>query len=102
MLPHVFVNGYISRQEEYVAGTSYGLTQIGGNINANFGKRFKGLTVTVGMNRLRQSKRVTRGHRARGERELRRNIGRWELEGNFGYQQSVQTLLAIYQTSSLN
>ena len=32
----------------------------------------------------------------------RRNIGRWELEGNFGYDQSVQTLLAIYQTSTLN
>ena len=26
----------------------------------------------------------------------------WEFEGNFGYYQSVQTLLAIYQTSNLS
>ncbi len=31
-----------------------------------------------------------------------RNIGHWELGANYGYNQNVQTLLAIYQTPSMN
>ena len=49
ILPHVFATGFISRQEQYIGGTSFGLTQFGGNISGNFGERFKGLTATLGV-----------------------------------------------------
>ena len=46
----VFVTGYLSYQQLDILGQSYGLTQFGGSANYNFGKRFKGLTVTLGVN----------------------------------------------------
>ena len=49
--PHsIFVNGFVTRQEEYVAGQSYGATEFGGNVNYHFGRWFKGLSITVGAN----------------------------------------------------
>ena len=101
ILPHVFATAFVSRQEEYLGGTSFGLTQFGANVSGNFGERFKGLTATVGVVDS-ANQEGNEGASLLANVNYRRNIGRWELEGNFGYDQSVQTLLAIYQTSSLN
>ncbi len=100
VLPHVFVNGYVNRQELWLGDSSFGLTQFGVNANANFGKIFKGLTVTVGMND-NANKAGNTGMGLVANANYVRNVGRWELGANFGYNQNVQTLLAIYQTSSM-
>jgi hypothetical protein len=101
ILPHVFATVFVSRQEEYLAGSSFGLTQFGANLTGNLGERFKGLTATVGVVDS-ANQEGNEGASLLANLNYRRNIGRWELEGNFGYDQSVQTLLAIYQTSTLN
>jgi len=101
VLPHVFVTGFVNRQELWLGGTNYGLTQFGANVSANFGNRFKGLTVTVGMNdSANQQGNLGAGLVANAN--YSRNIGNWDLGASFGYDQNVQTLLAIYQTSSMN
>jgi len=100
VLPHMFVTAFVSRQEEYIAGTSFGLTQYGANVTGNFGERFKGLTATVGMIDS-ANQEGNQGASLVANVNYRRNLGLWELEGNFGYNQSVQTLLATYQTSNL-
>jgi len=100
ILPHIFVTAFVSRQEEYIAGTSFGLTQFGANVTGNFGERFKGLTATVGMIDS-ANQEGNEGASLVANVNYRHNIGLWEVEGNFGYNQSVQTLLATYQTSSM-
>jgi len=101
VLPHVFVTGFVSRQNLYLAGTSYGLTQFGANVTGNFGERFKGLTVTVGAvdsaNQLGNE-----GGSLTATANYRHNIGTWEVEGNFAYSESAQTLVSIYQISGLS
>ncbi len=101
ILPHVFVTAFVSRQNLYLAGSSYGLTQYGANVTGNFGERFKGLTMTVGV--VDSANQVgNEGGQGWGTANYRRNIRGWELEGNFVYSESAQTLVAIYQTSSLS
>ena len=99
--PHVYVNGYVNRQELWMGGQSFGLTQFGANIGANFGKFFKGLSVTVGMNDgANRAGNIGAGLVANAT--YNRQIDRWELSANYNYNQNVQTLLAIYQTSSMS
>jgi hypothetical protein len=100
ILPHMFVTGFVSRQEEYIAGTSAGLTQFGANVSGNFGERLKGLTATVGVIDS-ANQEGNEGASLVANVNYRHNLYGWEFEGNFGYDQSVQTLLAIYQTSTL-
>ena len=101
ILPHVFVNGYVNRQELWLGGTSFGLTQLGANVNFNMGGRFQGFTATVGMNDS-ANKQGNMGAGLVANVNYNRDIGRWELGASYGYDQNVQTLLAIYQTSSMN
>jgi hypothetical protein len=101
VLPHVFVNGYVNRQELWLGGTAYGLTQLGANVNMNLGKFFKGLTVTVGMNDT-ANKQGNAGAGLVANANYTRNVGHWELGANYNYNQNVETLLAIYQTSSMS
>ncbi len=101
ILPHVFVTGFVSRQEQYISGTSFGLTQFGANVTGNFGERLKGFTATVGVIDS-ANQEGNEGASLVANANYRHNLHGWELEGNFGYDQSVQTLLAMYQTSSLN
>lgn len=101
VLPHVFVNGYVNRQELWLGDTAYGLTQLGINANANFGKRLKGLTVMVGMNDS-ANKQGNIGAGLVANANYTRDIGHWEFGANYNYNQNVQTMLAIYQTSSMN
>lgn len=98
--PHVFVNGYVNRQELWLGGSAFGLTQFGANVNANFGKFLKGLTVTVGMTDS-ASQAGNLGAGLLVNANYTRYFGHWELAANYNYDQNVQTLLAIYQTSSM-
>jgi hypothetical protein len=100
VLPHVFVTGYVNRQELWLGDQAFGLTQFGANVNANFGNRFKGLTVTVGMNDS-ANRAGNLGASVVANANYTRSIGHWDFGASFGYDQNVQTLLAVYQTSSL-
>lgn len=99
--PHIFVTGYMNRQELWLGDTSYGVTQLGGNVNFNVGKFIKGLTVMVGANDS-ANKQGNTGMGLVANVNYNRNIGHWELGAYYNYNQNVQTLLAIYQISSMN
>ena len=101
ILPHVFVTAFASRQELYLGGGSYGLTQFGANVTGNFGERIKGLTLTAGAWDS-ANREGNEGISGVASANYRHNLGSWELEGNFVYNESAQTMLAIYQTSSLS
>ncbi len=102
VLRRVFVTGYITRQEEYIGGgQGYGLTQYGMNASYNFGKRFKGLTITIGALDSANAAGNT-GASMLANVNYRRNFGPWEVSANFEYNQQVATLFALYTTSSLN
>ncbi len=99
--PHIFVNGYVNRQELWLGGTPYGLTQLGVNVAGHFGWILKGLVVTLGMN----DSAVKQGNAGAGlvaNVNYNRRVGRWELSGNYNYNQDVETLLAIYQESAMS
>ncbi len=101
-LPHqVFVTGYVSHQEEFVAGESVGATAYGGTIGTGFGRFLKGLTVTVGMH----DNATQAGNTGAGliaAASYRRNLGTWRFTANANYNQGIQTLLATTTESSMS
>jgi hypothetical protein len=101
VMPHVVANGFVSRQEIYITGQSFGVTQFGGTVNFFLGKRFKGLTATIGANDS-ASQQGNEGAGLTANVNYTGNIGRWDVGGNFGYYQNVETLYGLYQTSSLS
>jgi hypothetical protein len=97
----VFVTAFLNRQEEMIAGNSYGLTQYGANAAYNFARRLKGLTITLGVTDS-ASQVGNMGANLLSNVNYNRNFGRWEFSANYSYNQNVQTLLAIYTVSSMN
>jgi len=97
----VFVNAYLVRQEEWLGGSSYGLTQYGATGAYNFGKRFKGLVVTVGAMDTANAYGNT-GATLLANAHYNRYINKWDFSANLGYNQNVQTLFALYTMSSFN
>ena len=97
----VFVNAYLVRQEEWLGGSSYGLTQYGATGAYNFGKRFKGLVVTVGAMDTANAYGNT-GATLLANAHYNRYIKKWDFSANLGYNQNVQTLFALYTMSSFN
>jgi hypothetical protein len=101
VMPHVFATGYISRSEMYLGGQGYGETQFGGTLNFQLGERFKGLTATIGAND--QADRYgNTGATLVANLNYYRSLGRWTLMANYNYNQYVQTMLPMYQTSQMN
>lgn len=93
-LPHrIFVTGYVSHQEEFVAGRSVSATAYGGNASYGFGKFIKGLTVTAGVHDI-ATQAGNEGMGLVGAANYRRNLGAWILQANGNYSQGVQTILA--------
>ena len=101
VMAHVFLTGFVSRQEESIAGQSYGYTQFGGNANFNFGKRLKGLSVSIGMNDS-VNQEGNQGAGLLANVNYTRSFGKWELGSSFSYDQNVQTYLATYTMSTMN
>ncbi len=101
VMPHVFASGYLTRSELYYAGGSSGATQFGGTLNFNFGEHIRGLTATVGADDM-ASRYGNTGATLVANANYFRNIGHWEFMANFNYNQYVQTMVAIYQTSNMN
>lgn len=101
IMPHLFASGYFSHSEMYLGGQGYGETQFGGTLNFNFGERFRGLTATVGAND-NADRYGNTGATAVINVNYYRNFGGWTLLATYNYDQFVQTMLPIYQTSNMN
>jgi hypothetical protein len=97
----VRVSGFVARQEQYITGQSFGVTQYGMNANYNFARHLlKGLTVTAGV--VDSASKYGNGRVGLiGNLSYVRNFGGWEFQGNYGYNQTTQTMLAVYTTSSM-
>jgi len=97
----IFITGYVSHQDQFIFGQSYGVTQFGANANYHFGRRFKGLTVTLGVNDA-ANKEGNLGAGLVANVNYSNKLGGWYVWGNYNYDQNVQTLLVIYTISSMN
>ena len=100
LLHQIFITAYVSQQEQYLYGQSYGVTQYGVNANYNFSRRLKGLTVTLGMNDA-ADKAGNLGAGLIANVNYYRKLGAWDLTANYNYSQNVQTLLAMYTMSNM-
>jgi hypothetical protein len=96
----IFSSVYLSRQEEYFAGGTYGVTQFGANVNYNFNKRYTGLSVMIGMNDS-AAKQGNLGAGLISSVNYNRRFGPWHIDGNYTYNQNVQTMLALYTASNM-
>lgn len=101
VLPRLVVGGYVDRTEQYFAGQSFGLTQVGVNANYNFLRKLKGLTFTAGLVDSANQQGNTRVGFV-GNAGYNRYFGKWEVGSFVRYDQDVQTLLVMYTTSTLN
>jgi len=97
----IFLTGFVTRQDQSIAGQSYGVTQSGIMANYNFGKRFHGLTISLGMNDA-ADKEGNLGAGLISNVHYNRRFGPWSFDANYNYDQNVQTLLAMYTMSSMN
>jgi len=97
---HFSLNGYVNTVRQDFAGTSYESTQVGGTVNYDFSKFIKGLIVTAGV-----TNTATRDGNQRaalvGNVTYMRGLGRWDVTGQFSYDQSSTTVGIIYTTSNL-
>ena len=84
-----------------VGGQDFGLTQVGFNVHYNFGRRLKGLVITLGATDA-ASGVGNSGAGLVGNASYSRNFGHWETSSYVSYNQSVQTLLAMYTQSSFS
>lgn len=95
----IFVTGFAEHEEAFVEGQTVSATSAGANAAYNFGKYFKGLSVMVGMNDS-ASQEGNNGGGLIANVNYIRNIGNWHFSANANYNQNVQTLLAMYTSSS--
>jgi hypothetical protein len=100
--PHsVFVTGFASRQEEFLAGEKIGATQLGANVNYHFGRFLRGLTVLVGMNDS-ASQQGNNGAGLIATASYIGHFGNWKTTSNISYNQNVETLMALYTSSGMS
>lgn len=100
LLPHTNVNGYVSRQEMFIGGQDSGFTQFGANVTFGLLKRFKGLTATIGANDA-ADRQGNVGIGLVAAVNYTGNFGHWDYSGSFNYNQFVQTIYAISQSSAM-
>jgi hypothetical protein len=98
---HVFLTGYASRQDEYVGGATVGQTTCGGNVSYNFGKILNGLTIIAGMHDS-ASQAGNSGAGMIATVTYTKTLNGWHISANFNYNQNVQTMLALYTSSSMS
>jgi hypothetical protein len=101
VLPRLMVGGYVQRTQQYFDGQNFGLTTVGLTVNYNFIHGLKGLTFYGGLMDNADQDGNTRAGLI-GNVTYNRRVGRWDLNGFALYDQDVQTLLAMYTTSTLN
>jgi hypothetical protein len=101
VLPRLVVGGYVDRTEQYFAGQTEGLTQVGLNVNYSFLRKLKGFTFNAGILDSASQQGNTRIGFI-GNANYNRYLGKWEVNAFVLYNQDVQTLFVNYTTSTLN
>ncbi|MFZ0419867.1 MAG: hypothetical protein WAM04_17340 [Candidatus Sulfotelmatobacter sp.] len=101
VLPRLMVGGYVGRTQQFFDGENFGLTQVGFTANYNFLHKLKGLTFYGGAND-NASQQGNEHVGLVGNVAYNRYIGKWQINGNFLYNQNTQTFLVMYTTSTLN
>jgi hypothetical protein len=101
---HVHVRGTVTRQEQSFLGTSFAANSLTGTVmysNALLGGY---ITVTGGVTRTWLTG-STEYHATTGTNDsitYTRRVGKWNVNGGFGYSQDVQTVLIAYTSSGFN
>jgi hypothetical protein len=101
---HWHVRGTVMRQDQSFLGTSFGSNSITGTVmysNALFGGY---LTATGGVTRTWLTGE-SQYHATTGTNDsitYTRRVGKWNVNGAFGYSQDVQTVLIAYTSSGFN
>jgi hypothetical protein len=100
ILHYVYLTGQFSHREQTFEGRHFAITQYGGGVSSNFSRRFLGtLSFSVGVN----DTATQDGNSGAGlfaNLNFARRFQAWEVTSNFNYTQGVQTLLAVYTTST--
>ncbi len=91
--------GRVTHSQQWFAGRTRDLTQFSGNAAFNFAHRLLGaLTFSVGVVDTATDDGNS-GATLVGNVNFMRQVHGWELGGNFGYTQQVETLVDVYTTS---
>jgi hypothetical protein len=101
VLPRTLLGAYVSRTQQYFDGQNFGVTQAGVNLSYNFLHTLKGLMFYGGLVESATQQGNTRIG-AIGNVSYNKYLGKWEINGFVRYDQDVETLLAMYTTSTLN
>jgi len=92
-----------TREDQFFAGQHYGSNQWGLNTNFSpaWGKRLGSITFSGALtDSATQQGNTNLGGSANVA--YRRDFGGWKVGANYGYQQSVQTILVVYTLSSMS
>jgi len=98
-LRNLGVNGSVAYARQDFLGISHSTTQYGGGINYGLEHRFLG-SFSFGLSAFDYANQYgNNGMGFTGNLNFNRKINGWELDGNFAYEQNVQTLYSVYTTS---
>ncbi len=101
VLPRTLVGAYVSRTQQFFDGQNFGLTQVGVNVSYNFMHTLKGLIFYGGLVESATQQGNTRMGLL-GNVSYNKYLGKWEINSFVRYDQDVETLFAMYTTSTLN
>jgi hypothetical protein len=100
VLPRLSVHASVSRQDQSFLGQEFGSTQFGANANYSFSRKLFGSLTFSGGVVDSANKQGNSSLGFYGNVNFSRKIDGFDLNGGFTYSQNVQTLLAVYTTSS--
>ena len=97
---HITANGQVSHQEQVIGDKVIDVTQYGGGVSLNYARPFLGaFSFSIGA-RDTASQDGNTGAGLVGNVNFARKLHGWDIGANFGYSQQIETLLAMYTTSS--
>ncbi len=97
---HITANAQVSHQQQVIGDKVIDLTQYGGGVSLNYSRPFLGaFSFSIGA-RDTASQDGNSGAGLVGNVNFARKLHGWEIGANFGYSQQIETLLAMYTTSS--
>lgn len=99
-LPGLYAQGQVTHWNQVVGGKDFSNTSYGGTVNYNMVRRFLGsFTFVVGvMDNSNQDGHI--GTTLISNLNFSRRIDGWDLGAHFSYNQNLQTMVAMYTTSS--
>ncbi len=97
---HITANGQVNHQQQTIGDKVIDVTQYGGGVSFNYARPFLGaFSFSLGA-RDTASQDGNTGAGLVGNVNFARRLHGWDINANFGYSQQVETLLAMYTTSS--